>query len=323
MQIGVVGAVETGGEGGVILALQLERVVDRRVDLQEARRLAVGVVHAVIEDGGDILALRVVVDGLLLDHGGHGDDLGETVAGLLDIRLHLLADLHLEGVEQCVDGEDGLAGVELVRIGVEEALHAADVAELARIEERVVLKRIVRAGVRQLLDRADALAREQLDRLLHGVALRDGDFDLSLLLELRGLIVVHAADERAVVHVARQLIAAGVDELFVARDVGVELEEPLVVDEPLLLELSGDLPERLALRDLNGDGDVLLVQRAQVVCQQPAETRQHDRAEHDAGDIDAPVELFVFAAAVLRALFPLAADLVRVPVGGFKLFGHE
>ena len=82
--------------------------------------------------------------------------------------------------------------------------------------------------------------------------------------------------------------------------------------------------ERLALRDLNGDGDVLLVQRAQVVCQQPAETRQHDRAEHDAGDIDAPVELFVFAAAVvLRALFPLTADLVRVPVGGFKLFGHE
>lgn len=80
VDIGVVGVVDSGVEG--LYAVMHHDIVDGGAQLQRpAALLAVGVLQTIVDDGADVLALGVVADGLLLDEGGHGDDLLQVVGG--------------------------------------------------------------------------------------------------------------------------------------------------------------------------------------------------------------------------------------------------
>ena len=58
----------------------LHDIVDGGAQLQSASALvAVRVLQTVVDNGADVLALRIVADGLLLDQGRHGDDLLQGV----------------------------------------------------------------------------------------------------------------------------------------------------------------------------------------------------------------------------------------------------
>ena len=105
-----------------------------------------------------------------------------------------------------------------------------------------------------------------------------------------------------------------------------ELEKPLVLDQPVILELCRDRIQIVIARDLDGRLDRRFVERTHVVRQQPAHTgqdRRHDQHKRQPQRKTAALPLlFQFLplgaaarGAVLRALLRFA-DALGVPAGG-------
>ena len=105
-----------------------------------------------------------------------------------------------------------------------------------------------------------------------------------------------------------------------------KLKEPLVADKPILVELVGNGAQIVVARDLNGRFNGVFVERAHVVCQQPAHTGQNRRndqyeckPQRKAAALALPFQFLPLGAAargaVLRAHFRFA-DAFGVPAGG-------
>ena len=141
---------------------------------------------------------------------------------------------------------------------------------------------------------------------------------------------MHVLDQAAVVHVAAQVIIAGIDGVLGMEEQTAEAEKAAVVDKARVLQLFGHIAHAVAL--VHGDLDlhIVLVQRTQVVEQQPADTGQQTGAQHHAGHVQrhmpsAALALLLFLlGAAGRAL---AAHLLGVVVGGLvivvSILGHS
>ena len=278
-----------------------------------------------MDDGADVLALGVVADGLLLDEGRHGDDLLQVVGGLLDILQHLLADLVFEHGQHGIHREHRrFVLVEGIGGGEQEALHTVDAAQRVGGQEGVVLEVEVGAGVLQLRRGGHALLCQQVNDLPDGVALRNGDLHQPLGLHIVALPVVHIHDEGAEVHVAVELIGTRLHIAAVMQEAAGQLEKALGIHQSRVLQLRGHVGQGVPL--LHGDLHLHggLVQRAEVVDQQPADACQQAGAQHHAHQIDGQprpaVSAFsaaAAAAALLRGL--LTAHLLGVPHGRLVL----
>ena len=161
-----------------------------------------------------------------------------------------------------------------------------------------------------------------MDDLGNGVALRNGDAD-GIRIQVAGG-VVHTDDEGPVIHVRVQLISAGADLVLGVRHRGEQLEKPFVLDEAGILQLVRDGGDSIIRGHLNGGGDVLLVEGAQIVDEQPAHTRQDGRGDEHEQQIRENIEAALFplsgtaGGCRLSALAP--AHLLRVPAGGISPF---
>ena len=284
--IGVVGTVHLLVESGLVLALQRQGIIDGGIQLQIAVGLPVGGVHTVIEDGGDVLALGLVADALLFDDGGHGNDLIQRVAAGIDIRHQLVVKLADEVGQHGVDVvHGGLFRIKGLGGGEQEALHTVHLAQHILLQEAVALELEVGAGVLQLLTGGDTGLRQDVDDLIDGLALGDDHLDPAVLVDLVQFIVVHVLDQAAVIHIAVQLPFTRVDGLAGVEEYTAEFEEATVIDQAGFLQLLGHIAYAVAL--LHGDGDlhIVLVQRAQVVEQQPAHAGQQAGDQYHAGQI--------------------------------------
>ena len=166
------------------------------------------------------------------------------------VAVDLLVEVAEHGVEsQLRPG----AHVELVGIREQVALQTAGVAQVVVVHKDVVLELVVGGGVRELLHGAHAVLRHQLDDLLDAVALGDGQLH-RLRLAAGG---AHTADEGHIVHLRVQSEGAGVQLGLRVVEPGEQAEEPLILDEPRLLQLRGHLLH-IVVGDLL-DGAVLLL----------------------------------------------------------------
>jgi hypothetical protein len=324
VDIGVVGTLD----GGIELADAIvdHDIVDGGAQLQQAAALlTIGLLQTVVDDGADVLALGIIADGFLLDDGGHGNDLLQVVGRILDVLQHLLADLVFEHGQHSIYCEHRrLVLVEGVGGGKQEALHAVDAAQRVGGQEGVVLEIKVRAGVLQLSLGGHALLRQQVDDLPDGVALGDGDLHQSLRIHGILLPVVHVHNEGAEIHVAVELIGARLHVAAVMQEAAGQLEKSLGIHQSRILQLFGHIGHAIAL--VHGDLHLHrgLVQGAQVVDHQPADTCQQARAQHHAHQIDGgagaaagTAALFIAAALLLGGL--LTTDLTGVPHGRLVL----
>ena len=313
---------------GIVLAVRVaETVDDRRVDLELMVGLA-DVVEAVVDHGGDVRAVLAIR--LLFNERGNNEDLLKRIAGLLHLRHQLIVHALREVVEQAADGvRRVLVDEELIGVREKIALEPGD-AGLAGVEEAVVEAPALRRAEQRILA-VDAVLGQQRNDLPHAVALRDRDGD-GIGVDGR-VAVAHALNERVVVHVGVELIGADADLVARVAHRAEELEEPLVFDQPLVFELCRNGVDVVVLRDLDGRGERLLIERTHIVRQQPANARQDRRyGDHK----DQPKQKAALAAlaaippaALLargalrgmgRTLAALAADLPGVPSRGVVFF---
>ena len=293
----------------------MQGIVDSGVGLEGGADLGVVAAETVIEHGGDVGTLLVIPDGLLFNDGGQCDDLTEAVLGVLDIRQQIAADTGLEVGEQAIQRRDGVLLVEeLVGIREEVALQPGDAAQILVIHKGVV-EHMVLGGLRQVLHIGHVAVGQQLDGLLHGVALRDGDLHR---LGHRGALL-HGVDDAVVVHVGVELVAAGLDGVLGVEEGAGDDEQQLIFDDARLLQLGGDLPHGVALFDLHRGGERCLVQGAHVIDYEPTQSRQQAGGQHHTGAVDGP-ETGPAHFLALLALSLLAAHLVGVPAGGLVVF---
>ena len=297
------------GEGPLVVRQGVEQ---SGVDVQHLiGAVAAAVVEAVIDDGGDLGVVRAV--GLLLDEGGDGDDLLQAVAGLLH-RLHpLLGHLAVEVVQQALDGGGGLL-VQVELIGVREEV-ALQPGELAGILDEVIGEAGGLGGLGQGLLRVDALAGQERQGLLDGVALGDGDLHHVGVQVAGG--VVHGRDQGQVVHVLVEGIGADADLALGVAEAAHQLEKPGVVDEAVGFQLLRDAGEIILRRDLHLRLHRRPVERAELADHQPAAARQ-DGGDHQheekVRDEPHPSAALLPGTVLLRP-----ADFPGVPAGGVLL----
>ena len=105
MEVGVVGAVQVGGEILVLQAHEGHGVVNGGIGLQGVAHLTVVPLQTVVEHGGDVGPLLIVANGFLFDNRGQGDDLLEGIVAVLYLCQQVAADAVIEV------GEHGVYGV--------------------------------------------------------------------------------------------------------------------------------------------------------------------------------------------------------------------
>ena len=286
------------------------------------------VVEAVVDHRGDVRAVLAIR--LLFNERGNNEDLIKRIAGLLHLRHQLIVHALREVVEQAADGvRRVLIDEELVGVREKIALEPGD-AGLAGVEEAVVEAPALRRAEHRLLA-VDTVLGQQRNDLPHAVALRDRD-GAGIGGDGR-VAVAHALNERVVVHVGVELIGADADLVSRVAHRAEELEEPFVFDQPLVFELCRNGVDVVVLRDLDGRGDGLLIERAHIVRQQPANARQDRRYGDHKNQPKQKAALAALAAipsaALLargalrgmgRTLAALAADLPGVPSRGVVFF---
>ena len=168
--------------------------------------------------------------------------------------------------------------VELIGVREQVALQTAGVFGIV-VDEAVIVCGGP-DGLQQIFFRIDALFRQQTDGLPHGIALGDGDGD-SLRRQVAGG-VVHAQDQRPVIHLRIQCIGADADLFVGMGDPGVELEKPLVFDQPRILKLIRHGGHAVLRRHLHrGLPQSTPVEGAEIRAQHPAHTRQNSGSQQD------------------------------------------
>ena len=145
MGIEVIGAVQ--GLIVVLGDLPPGGIHQRGVDLQQVGRLA-HVLQAVVDDGGDQRAVGAV--GLLLDQGGHDDDLLQAVGGVGNQRrqVRIVHNTVLEVGQQAAQGRGGVfLHIEFVGSREQIALQAADAAQILVVHEVELVEHMVLGGL--------------------------------------------------------------------------------------------------------------------------------------------------------------------------------
>ena len=162
--------------------------------------------------------------------------------------------------------------------------------------------------------------RQQLDDLLHGVALGDGDGNGGR----HAAGGLHGLDETVEVHVGVQLIHAGLNIAAGVEHGAGDHEQQLGVDEPRLLQLGGHRPHGVAAFHLDGGGQGGLIQGAHIVDGQPADTGQQERGHDDPRQIAQPPQAALFLWLRPLAGARLLTDLLGIPFGriGVLIIGH-
>ena len=162
--------------------------------------------------------------------------------------------------------------------------------------------------------------RQQLDDLLHGVALGDGDGNGGR----HAAGGLHGLDETVEVHVGVQLIHAGLNIAAGMENGAGDHEQQLGVNKPRLLQLGGHRPHGVAAFHLDGGGQGGLVQGAHIVDSQPAHTGQQERGHDDPRQIAQPPQAALFLGLRPLAGARLLTDLLGIPLGriGVLIIGH-
>ena len=245
--------------------------------------------ETVIDDGRDDGAL-FVVRRLLFDEGGDRDDGAVGGSAVCDLGPHVRRDAGVErGQELVDDGARLLALIKVIGVRENEALKTRGVAGLGVFEEAEGIIEVRRRVIEVFLG-ADALLLQLREDLVHRHALREGELrdDHGLRADL------HALHERAVIKLCRQHIGAGIELPIRVGDLGKELEKPLILDDPRVLERAGDIVDVRALdgaragddavcvldlhlllgedilREINGRRDLLFIEREHVARRHPA-----------------------------------------------------
>ena len=242
--------------------------------MQVALGLGAGVLQTVVDYRGDLGVVLAV--GLLFNHGGDGDNVVEGVLALLVELVHIVLHLGLEVHQHLVDDVLGvLTQIEGVGVGEEVALQTVVVAQGQVLEPAEV---VVPVGghILELLHRGDPLLLQQLEDLVDGVALLDGD--VNGLTGGRGR--AHVGHQGPVVHIGVQLVGARGDLVAGVGEQAIEVEEELVLNEAVVLEGIHHIAELLVVFHLDDGGGVLLVQGQQVVGPDPAHGGQHGGQTH-------------------------------------------
>ena len=278
MEIQVVGGIDRlvrVGDGTGVIRQTIEQ---GSVDLEQSYGLA-GLLQAVIDDGGDIPLIRTVR--LLFNEGGDDDHILHAVTHGFGLGggERILVDTVSEGIDQLTQSILGIVIlVELIGVREQVALQTAGVFGIV-VDEAVIVCGGP-DGLQQIFFRIDALFRQQTDGLPHGIALGDGDGD-SLRRQVAGG-VVHAQDQRPVIHLRIQCIGADADLFVGMGDPGIELEKPLVLDEPCILELIRHGGHAVLRRHLHrGLPQSTPVEGAEIRAQHPAHTRQNSGSQQD------------------------------------------
>ena len=93
---------------------------------------------------------------------------------------------------------------------------------------------------------------------------------------------MHAQDQRPVIHLRIQCIGADADLFVGMGDPGIELEKPLVLDEPCILELIRHGGHAVLRRYLHrGLPQSTPVEGTEIRAQHPAHTRQNGGSQQD------------------------------------------
>ena len=177
--IGVIGTVLfviLAGDKALIVVEPVER---GRIRVEVALRLVVRVGETVIEYRGYPTELRLVFC-LLLNHRGKGHDLINGESALLNRILICVGEYLVKAVEQLIYDRDlARGGIEVVGVGVEVAVEAIASALLGLelVEEPIAFKVVVLNGIDEFFARSYAVLEEQVNDLVGGVALGDGDGD--------------------------------------------------------------------------------------------------------------------------------------------------
>ena len=162
----------------------------------------------------------------------------------------------MEVREEFVDRARGLHPlIEVIRIREEEALEPVGIARLHAFKKRI-RELGVRRGSVEILPAAHAVFLESGEHLVKVVALGEHDERL----ELRIRAGLHLFHKSAVVQIRCERVRPGAELHLRVRETRIELEEPLVVDEAVVLQNAGD---GVHVRHADGfrSGDVAVVVR--------------------------------------------------------------
>ena len=191
------------------------------------------IIETVVNDRCDFFAVRTVR--FLLDQRSDGEDLIHGVRRIADLIHQLVGHLGVKISQQAIERMRRiLADKEFIGVREKIALKTNDVALVVIVDKRIVKCRVP-GSFQKVFFRIDAVLCKQRDRLADAVAL--GNRDLDRVGVERCVFVAHPVDERIVVHFAVELVLADADLVLRMTDPGKELEEPPILDQPLLLQL--------------------------------------------------------------------------------------
>ena len=131
--------------------------------------------------------------------------------------------------------------------------------------------------------------------------------------------------QAAVIHGGVQLIGTGINVIFRPGEDLIQHKKALQLNETRLLQLGGDFENAVTLLDGHGIGLIAFVQGAQVIGQDPADTRQEHGAQHHGRHIDLPVK-FPLAVLFLRSGGRCSLHLIDDPLMhriGIPILGLE
>ena len=204
---------------------------------------------------------------------------GQSVVQLVHSGIHLVRDLAFKVPQELAeDIFRFVVQIELIRIREKIALEAVLIA-VGKVLQEAVIKRIACRRLLELRNRRNAGLFEKRKDVLALVALGNRDLGRRAQARARG----HAVDKRVVVVEMVELIRAGLDLPLCMGIETVEPEQPLVLDEALLLELPAYVRNRRVFGDSDGDFFIRLCERQHIVCQPPADDRQQNgRSQHAA-----------------------------------------
>ena len=203
----------------------------------------------------------------------------QSVVQLVHSGVHLVRDLAFKVPQELAeDIFRFVVQIELVRIRKQVALEAVLVA-VGKVLQEAVIKLIACRRLLELRHSGHAGLFEKRKDILALVALGNRDLGRRAQARARG----HAVDKRVVVVEMVEFIRAGLDLPLCMGIETVEPEQPLVLDEALLLELPAHVRNRRVFWDGDGDFFIRLCERQHIVCQPPADDRQQNgRSQHAA-----------------------------------------
>ena len=195
---------------------------------------------------------------------------------------YIIGDHGVKVDQQLIDGIHRIVGgIELIGGRHEVAFQPVVIPQRDILEEGEGVV-VVGGGFLKLLHRGHPLLFQQGEDLVQGIALWDDHIHH----RPGGGVGTHASQQSPVIHIRVQGIGTHRHIVLAPCEGGKELEEPLILDQPLILQPVHDAVEAVLRGDGNGHFLLILIQGQHIVCGDPKQAGQQDGHSDDSYHIE-------------------------------------